>query len=99
MTCRRTTGFAICVRALGCCAAGEASARTFGGYECTDECEGHAAGYRWAEAREIEHTDECPVNLSDAFYEGCLTYVDDPERGADVDDDGKPILPTKRVSN
>ena len=73
--------------------------RTYGGYECADECEGHAAGYRRAEARKIEHIDECPENLSEAFYEVCLTYVDDLERGADVDDDGKPILPTKRVSN
>jgi hypothetical protein len=51
---------------------------------------------RRAEARKIEHIDECPENLSEAFY---LTNVDDLERGGDVDDDGKPILPTKRVSN
>ena len=44
-------------------------------------------------------TDDCPENRSDAFYEGCLAYVDDPERGADVDDDGKPIVATKRASN
>jgi hypothetical protein len=42
--------------------------------------------------------DECPENSSDAFYEGCLTYVDDPERGADLDDDGVPILVPKRAS-
>ena len=41
--------------------------------------------------REIEYIDECPENRTEAFYEGCLTYVDDPERGADVDDDGQPI--------
>ena len=91
--------FVACVLALGCCAVGPASARTFGGYDCTDNCVGHAAGYRWAEERGIENIDECPVNSSDAFYEGCLTYVDDPERGADLDDDGVPILVPKRASN
>ena len=89
----------ISVLAFSYCAPGQASARTFGGFECTDDCVGHAAGYRWAEATEITDTDDCPENRSDAFYEGCLAYVDDPERGADVDDDGKPIITTKRASN
>ena len=80
-------------------ALGQASARTFGGYDCTDNCVGHAAGYLWAEERGIENLDDCPENRSEAFYEGCLTYVDDPDRGADFDDDGKPILATKRASN
>jgi len=26
-----------------------------------------------------------------SFYEGCLVYVDDPDRGADEDDDGEEI--------
>jgi hypothetical protein len=64
------------VLALGCCAPGQASGRTFGGYDCTDNCVGHAAGYRWAEERGIEYIDECPENRSEEFYEGCLTYVD-----------------------
>jgi hypothetical protein len=88
-----------CLLALGCCAPEQASARTFGGYDCTDDCVGHAAGYRWAEERGIEYIDECPENRSEAFYEGCLTYVDDPERGADFDDGGKPILTTRRASS
>jgi hypothetical protein len=29
--------------------ASEARAREFGGYDCSDNCSGHAAGYRWAE--------------------------------------------------
>jgi hypothetical protein len=91
--------FVVCVLALGCCTVGPASARTFGGYDCTDDCVGHAAGYRWAEATEITDADDCPENRSEAFYEGCLAFVDDPERGADVDDDGTPILATKRVSH
>jgi hypothetical protein len=85
----------LCLLALGCWAPCQASARTFGGYDCTDDCVGHAAGYRWAEERWIEIIGACPENRSEAFYEGCLTYVDDPERGADFDDDGKVIvLPT-----
>jgi hypothetical protein len=27
-----------------------------------------------------------------SVYDGCLTYVDDPKRGADFDDDGKLIV-------
>jgi hypothetical protein len=57
------------------------------------DCVGHAAGYRWAEERGIESIDECPENRSEAFYEGCRVYVDDPERGAELDDGGKAILP------
>jgi hypothetical protein len=89
----------MCVLPIGLCAPSHASARTFGGYDCTDDCVSHAAGYLWAEEHEIENIDHCPENRSEAFYEGCLTYVDDPERGADFDDCGKPILATKRASN
>jgi hypothetical protein len=65
---------------------------TFGGYDCTDECVSHAAGYRWAEEREIQNINDCPKNRSESFYEGCLTYVDDPERGASFDSHGKEIV-------
>jgi hypothetical protein len=98
MTFRNTIGPAICVLVLGCCTSGPASARTFGGYECTDDCVGHAAGCRWAEEREIENTDHCPENRSEAFHEGCLAFVDDPERGADLDDDGEMIIVPRRSS-
>jgi hypothetical protein len=90
--------FVACILALACCAPGKASARTFGGYDCTDNCVGHAAGYRWAEERGLENMDECPENRSEAFYEGCLAYVDDPERGADLDDEGVPILVPRRTA-
>src|SRR5499433_942938 len=82
---------------FGFCAASPASTRTFGGYDCTDDCVSHAAGYLWAEEREIENIDHCPENRSEAFYEGCLTYVDDPERGADFDDDGRAIVVPRRT--
>jgi|SRR5215471_6171870 len=90
--------FVTSVVAFVCCSAGQASARTFGGYDCTDDCVSHAAGYLWAEEREVESIDGCPENRSEAFYEGCLTYVDDPERGADFDDDGRAIVVPRRSS-
>jgi hypothetical protein len=83
---------------LGFCAPSHALARTFGGYDCTDDCVSHAAGYLWAENHDIERIDDCPENRSEAFYEGCLTCVDDPERGADFDDDGRAIAVPRRSS-
>jgi hypothetical protein len=69
-----------------------ANARDFGGNECTDDCSGHAAGYRWAEAHNITNESDCLLNgNATSFYEGCLVYLDDPDRGADEDDDGDPI--------
>ena len=70
----------------------EASANEFGGYECTDDCSGHAAGYRWAEAHNISNEGDCPLRGNAiSFYEGCLVYVEDAAHGADEDDDGNPI--------
>jgi hypothetical protein len=67
-------------------------AREFGGYECTDDCSGHAAGYRWAEDHAIDDEDGCPLNGARySFWEGCKAYVEDPSRGADEDDDGEEI--------
>jgi hypothetical protein len=71
-------------------------ARTFGGYECTDDCSGHKAGYEWAEAKGVTDEARCEAILERSpnrisFYEGCLAYVEDPDRGADEDDDGDEI--------
>jgi hypothetical protein len=72
--------------------ASAASAREFGGYECSDNCSGHAAGYRWAQARGITSDANCPLRgRAVSFYEGCLVYTQDPDRGADQDDDGDDI--------
>ncbi len=68
-----------------------AQEKTFGGYDCTDDCSGHAAGYRWAEIHDVHYSSECPYGNSNSFYEGCLAYVDDPYRGADEDDNGEEI--------
>lgn len=72
--------------------------RTFGGYECTDDCSGHKAGYEWAEQKGITSIDVCegvvrrhPNRTS--FSEGCMAYVEDPSRGADEDEDGDSIWP------
>jgi hypothetical protein len=73
-------------------AGGQARAREFGGHECSDDCSGHAAGYRWAEAHNITAETDCPLRGGAiSFYEGCLVYVEDPGRGADQDDDGDDV--------
>jgi hypothetical protein len=73
-------------------AASDAHAREFGGYECSDNCSGHAAGYRWAEVHSIRSESDCPLRGGAvSFYEGCLVYVDDPDRGAEEDDEGDDI--------
>jgi hypothetical protein len=65
--------------------------RTFGGYECTDDCAGHKAGYDWAEANGITDPNDCTMGNSQSFYEGCVVYTEDPSRVSDEDDDGEPI--------
>ena len=50
--------------------------RTFGGYDCTDDCSGHEAGYEWAEDKDINDIDDCGGN-SNSFIEGCWAYVDE----------------------
>jgi len=73
-----------------------ATTHTFGGYECTDNCSGHKAGYKWAEAKGVSDEEQCEGILVTApnrtsFYQGCKVYVEDPSRGADEDDDGDEI--------
>lgn len=64
--------------------------RTFGGYDCTEDCSGHKAGYEWAERNGISDSGNCGGN-SNSFEEGCRAYTEDPNRGADEDDDGNEI--------
>lgn len=49
---------------------------TFNGYECTEDCSGHEAGYNWAEEKGIDNIDDCDGN-SDSFIEGCKSYVEE----------------------
>jgi hypothetical protein len=71
--------------------------RTFGGYDCTDNCEGHSAGYKWAEEHDIDDPADCPYGHSQSFHEGCLAYTEDSTRDPDQDDDGnavgEPVVP------
>jgi hypothetical protein len=68
-----------------------APARTFGGYLCRQECDVHAAGYRWAQVRNIDDRGRCPNGISPSFREGCLAYVQNPSRDPDDDDQGNPV--------
>lgn len=45
---------------------------------CTDDCSGHDAGYRWAEANGIETPDDCSGN-SQSFIEGCEQYAEEQQ--------------------
>ena len=47
-----------------------------GDEECTQDCSGHEAGYKWAEANSIDDEDDCTGN-SQSFIEGCQAYVRD----------------------
>lgn len=57
---------------------------TFHGYDCTDDCSGHRAGYEWAEEHNITDPDDCGGN-SQSFIEGCKAYAG--EEGDDTDGD------------
>ena len=49
---------------------------TFNGYDCTDDCSGHEAGYSWAEENDISDEYDCDGN-SNSFNEGCILYVEE----------------------
>lgn len=51
---------------------------TFNGYECTDDCSGHEAGYEWAEEQGITDSSDCDGN-SNSFIEGCESYADEQQ--------------------
>jgi hypothetical protein len=58
---------------------------SFNGYQCTDDCSGHQAGYNWAEQNDVSDPDECGGN-SQSFIEGCQSYTEQND-GADGDND------------
>jgi hypothetical protein len=60
--------------------------QTFGGYDCSDDCSGHKAGFEWAERNDITDEYDC-ASKSVSFNEGCAAYADDRYRDADYDDD------------
>jgi hypothetical protein len=66
---------------------------TYQGRECTSDCSGHRAGYRWAEKKDISDEDDCRGN-SQSFREGCISFVDEQNNGSsdhdhnDAEEDG-----------
>lgn len=48
----------------------------FRGYACKDDCSGHAAGYNWAQRKDIDDEDDC-TGRSRSFIEGCIAYVEE----------------------
>jgi len=58
----------------------DAAPHEFAGYECTEDCSGHEAGYAWAEEHAISDGDDCDAagehSNSPSFAEGCHAYVD-----------------------
>jgi hypothetical protein len=86
-----------CAFAAAALSNGPSQARTFGGFECEQDCSSLAAGYRWAEDHDIEDAKDCPPGGSRAFYEGCLVFFRDSDRGAALDDAGRPIEETGSI--
>src|SRR6266404_5505527 len=79
--------------AIGETESSETNPREFAGYECTVDCSGHEAGYKWAEEHGISDGDDCDRagehSNSPSFAEGCHAYVDgepDPEEAEDLPD-------------
>lgn len=61
-------------------------AQTFNGYDCTQDCSGHQAGYDWAASNDIRSTSDCGGN-SNSFIEGCQSYVEQNAEPSDEDDE------------
>lgn len=59
-------------------------AEEFKGYQCTVDCSGHEAGYKWAEENGIDDVEDCTGD-SNSFIEGCKAYVE--ENGGKTDED------------
>lgn len=55
--------------------------KLFRGYDCTDDCSGHEAGYDWAARNDITDERDCDGN-GQSFNEGCQAYVEEQSNGA-----------------
>lgn len=53
-----------------------ASAESFKGYPCTQDCSGHKAGYAWAQKKAITDSADCSGH-SNSFIEGCRAAVEE----------------------
>jgi hypothetical protein len=83
--------FALTLGTLALTGSAMAQDRTFGGYECKDDCEGHSAGYKWAEEKGMTTRAACPWGNSKSFHEACIAFTADPTHDPDEDDDGNPV--------
>jgi hypothetical protein len=82
---------------IGFAQTARAQDRTFGGFDCTVDCSGHSAGYKWAEKKGIDDETDCPDGNSQSFHEGCVAYTQDNARDPDADDDENMVgQPSKR---
>ena len=54
--------------------------RVIAGLNCTVDCSGYDAGYKWAKQRDIEDDDYCPDG-NKSFYEGCVAYANETDSG------------------
>jgi hypothetical protein len=66
----------------------QAQDRTFGDFDCTVDCSGHSAGYKWADEHGIDDEADCPQGNSQSFHEGCVAYTRDSTHDPDEDDNG-----------
>lgn len=58
----------ICFALAGC------GNNEFKGYACKENCEGHTAGYDWANKNNIDKEQDC-LSSSQSFQEGCFAFV------------------------
>lgn len=61
-------------------------AATFHGYQCTNDCSGHRAGYAWAERHDITNPFDCG-GRSQSFIEGCYAWAEEQLEDSDCYDD------------
>ena len=54
--------------------------RSIAGLNCTVDCSGYDAGYKWAKQRDIDDDDYCPDG-NESFYEGCVAYANETDSG------------------
>src|SRR5882757_4889224 len=68
----------------------EKPGRVFKGYDCTVDCSGHEAGYKWAEQHDIDSEDDCETagdhSNSPSFAEGCKAFVNGESSQSSEDD-------------
>jgi hypothetical protein len=55
---------------------GQSYVSMHGTEDCSKDCSGHEAGYRWARRKGIKEPDECG-GRSRSFIEGCQAYARD----------------------